>query len=64
MIQYRNFLTTPATKTMPVCFQSPADWANAIKGMEDAKVIPAGTKPADYFTNDYIDLNYANTVVF
>ncbi len=64
LVQYRKFLTTPATKTMPVCFQSPTDWENAIKGMEDAKVISAGTKPADYFTNDYIDLTYAKTIVF
>jgi NitT/TauT family transport system substrate-binding protein len=63
LAQYRKFLTTPATENLPTCFQSATDWAKAIKGMEDAKVIPAGTKPSDYFTNDYIDLAYANTIL-
>jgi NitT/TauT family transport system substrate-binding protein len=63
LVQYRKFLTTPATKDMPTCFQSDADWENAIKGMEHATVIPAGTKPSLYFTNEYIDLDYAKSIL-
>lgn len=60
---YHPNFYTKATAKMPVCFQSEADWAIAIKSMEEAKVIPPGSKPADYFTNDYIDLAYGKTIV-
>ncbi len=50
-----QFLTTPATKDMPIGMQSAVDWADAIAIMEKAKVIDPGTKPQDYFTNDYLD---------
>jgi len=50
-----RFLYTPATKNEPVGIQAASDWSNAIAVMEKAKVIEPGTKPADYFTNDYID---------
>ncbi len=63
LAQYRKFLVTPATKDLPVCFQSTTDWSQAIQTMEKAKLIPAGTKPSDYFTNDYIDLDYAKTIL-
>lgn len=63
LVQYRKFLVTPATTDMPVCFQSAIDWSRAIETMERAKLIPAGTKPSDYFTNDYIDLDYAKTIL-
>lgn len=49
------FLYTSATKDMPVGIQSAEDWAAAIKTMEEAKAIPEGSKPSDYFTNDYLD---------
>jgi NitT/TauT family transport system substrate-binding protein len=38
-------------------------WAKAISEMETAKVIPAGTKPEKYFTNDYIDADYGKKIV-
>jgi len=60
---YHPNFYTEATAKMPVCFQSPDDWAIAIKSMEEAKVIPPGSKPPDYFTNDYIDLAYGKTIV-
>jgi NitT/TauT family transport system substrate-binding protein len=50
-----RFLYTPATKQDPIGFQAASDWAEAIAVMEKAKVIEPGTKPADYFTNDYLD---------
>lgn len=50
-----RFLYTPATKNESVGIQAASDWSNAIAVMEKAKVIEPGTKPADYFTNDYLD---------
>ncbi|OZA75984.1 MAG: hypothetical protein B7X76_11260 [Azorhizobium sp. 39-67-5] len=31
--------------------------------LEGAKVIAAGTKPEKYFTNDYIDAAYGNSII-
>ena len=52
---FKPFFYTEATKGMPIGMQSEADWAQTLKSMEEAKVIPAGSKPTDYFTNDCID---------
>jgi NitT/TauT family transport system substrate-binding protein len=52
---FKPFFYTDATKGMPIGMQSEADWAHTLKSMEEAKVIPAGSKPSDYFTNDCID---------
>ncbi|HEX9466432.1 MAG TPA: ABC transporter substrate-binding protein [Alphaproteobacteria bacterium] len=49
------FLYTPATAGQPIGLQAESDWAAALKVMEIAKVIDPGSKPTDYFTNDYID---------
>jgi NitT/TauT family transport system substrate-binding protein len=38
-------------------------WAKALKEMEAAKVIAAGTAPEKYFTNDYIDAAYGMKIV-
>jgi NitT/TauT family transport system substrate-binding protein len=51
----RPFFFSENTKTTPIGIQSTADWVDTLKVMETAKTIPAGAKPADYFTNDYID---------
>jgi NitT/TauT family transport system substrate-binding protein len=50
-----RFLYTPATEHDPIGIQAASDWTEAIRVMEKAKVIEQGTKPADYFTNDYLD---------
>jgi len=50
-----RFLYTPSTKQDPIGIQAASDWAEAIAVMEKAKVIEPGTKPTDYFTNDYLD---------
>ena len=52
---FKPFFYTEATKGMPIGIQSEADWAQTLKSMEDAKAIPSGSKPSDYFTNDCID---------
>jgi hypothetical protein len=46
---------TDTTKNVPIGFQNDALWGSAIKAMEAAKVINAGSKPSDYFTNAYLD---------
>jgi NitT/TauT family transport system substrate-binding protein len=48
----------PHDKTTLPGPESAASWATTIKEMETAKVIKSGTKPEDYFTNDYIDPSY------
>jgi len=52
-----QFLYSPATAKLPIGIQSEADWASAIKIMENAKVIEPGSKAQDYFTNNYLDAN-------
>ena len=51
-----RFLHSARTKDAPIGVQNSDDWADAIAAMEKAKVINPGTKPADYFTNDYLDI--------
>jgi NitT/TauT family transport system substrate-binding protein len=51
------FLDTPASKNLPIGVQAESDWADAIKVMEKAKTIDPGSKPKDYYTNAYLDLN-------
>jgi NitT/TauT family transport system substrate-binding protein len=48
------YLDTAATKGKPLFWQSPEDWAAGIKYSEQAGVIKAGTKPEEYFTNDFV----------
>lgn len=50
-----QFLYTPSTEKLPIGIQSESDWASAIAIMEKAGVIKPGSKPRDYFTNDYLD---------
>ncbi len=48
------YLDTTSTKGKPLFWQSPEDWAAGIKYSEQAGVIKAGTKPEEYFTNDFV----------
>jgi NitT/TauT family transport system substrate-binding protein len=50
-----QFLHSASTENTPIGIQTETDWANAIAIMEKAKSIAPGTKPQDYFTNDYLD---------
>jgi hypothetical protein len=59
----RPFFFSENTKKAPIGVQSAADWAATIKVMENAKAIPGGSKPTDYFTNDYIDRAYGKKIV-
>jgi NitT/TauT family transport system substrate-binding protein len=60
---YHPFFYSDNTKNTPIGIQSADDWAATIKVLETAKVVPDGSKPADYFTNDYIDYAYGNKIV-
>jgi NitT/TauT family transport system substrate-binding protein len=52
---YRPFFRTANTANTPIGVQSPEDWAKTIQDLEEAETIARGTKPTDYFTNDYVD---------
>ncbi len=50
-----QFLYSASTKDSPIGIQTESDWKASIAIMEKEKVIPTGSKPADYFTNAYLD---------
>jgi NitT/TauT family transport system substrate-binding protein len=52
---FAPFFYTKATKGMRIGLQSEADWTQILHSMEEAKVIPPGAKPSDYFTNECVD---------
>ncbi len=60
---YKPFFFSEFTKNQPIGIQADADWQATLKQMEGAKVIPAGTKPSDYFTNAYIDHAFGDKIV-
>jgi NitT/TauT family transport system substrate-binding protein len=55
---YKPYFVTDATKDKPIGVQAEQDWTSTIKAMEAAEVVKKGSKPSDYFTNDYIDPGY------
>jgi len=57
-----SFFGTQGKTTFPG-LQSEEEWAKAIKIMEEAKIIAAGTHPDQYFTNAYNDPAYGNSIV-
>jgi NitT/TauT family transport system substrate-binding protein len=63
VVAVRPFFGTPTTKGQPIGTQSLADWQTTLALMEKVKIIPAGTKPADYFTNDYLDIAYGRKII-
>jgi NitT/TauT family transport system substrate-binding protein len=60
---YRSFFHTAATANTPIGLQSDVDWQKTLKDMEGADTIPRGTKPSDYFTNDFIDHGYGKKLI-
>jgi NitT/TauT family transport system substrate-binding protein len=48
------YMDTSATAGKPLLWQSPDDWSEGIKVSEEAGVIKAGSKPEDYFTNEFV----------
>jgi NitT/TauT family transport system substrate-binding protein len=55
---YKPYFYSDATKDKPIGIQAEVDWAKTIRVMEDAGVLKKGSRPADYFTNDFLDLQY------
>lgn len=60
---YKPFFFSDETKNHPIGIQVDADWNGTLRQMEIAKVIPGGTKPAQYYTNAYIDHALGNKIV-
>ncbi len=52
--QHIPYFYTQKTKGRPLGWQSTEDWQATLNAMEEAKLIKAGSKPASYFTNDFI----------
>lgn len=55
LTNYSHNAVTPNTKGLPLGMQTDKDWAGVIADMSSAKTIPASSKPAEFFTNAYID---------
>jgi NitT/TauT family transport system substrate-binding protein len=61
--EYRPYFRTKNNEKLTFGFQSEDDWVSTIHAMENAGVIPKGTKPGQYFSNTYIDLAYGKKIV-
>ena len=48
------YFTTKATEGKPFGWQAEEDWTQTVKNLEQAKLVPAGSKTSDYFTNEFI----------
>jgi hypothetical protein len=51
------FLKSKTSPDLPIGVQAEADWRDTIATMEKVKLIEVGSKPSDYFTNDYLDVD-------
>lgn len=51
---YKPFLYTAATKGTPLGWQAEADWQSTVKAMTSAELIKPGSKPSDYYTNEFL----------
>lgn len=52
--EHAKYFQTPNTTSKRLGYQSTEDWKQVIATLEGAKLIPIGSKPSDYFTNDLI----------
>ena len=52
--EHIKYLKTENTASKPLGYQSLEDWKNTVKLLEDAKLIPTGSKPESYFNNSLI----------
>ena len=60
---YRPYFRTAATKETPIGLQSETDWQVTIDQMQKTDVMPKGVKPQQIFTNDFVDLGFAKTII-
>jgi NitT/TauT family transport system substrate-binding protein len=51
---YLKLVDTPATKGTAPGWQDEGDWVNAIKALENAKVLKPGSSPVTYYTNQFV----------
>jgi NitT/TauT family transport system substrate-binding protein len=51
---YKLYNQTAHTKGKPLLWMPDEDWAAATKAMIEAKLIPADSKPTDFYTNKYL----------
>jgi NitT/TauT family transport system substrate-binding protein len=54
IVEYQKFFVTEATKGKRFGWQSEEDWKGTIAVLEKTKSIPPGSKPADYYTNQFV----------
>jgi NitT/TauT family transport system substrate-binding protein len=53
--EHIKYFKTPNTASLPLGFQSEEDWKRVVATLEKANLIPAGSKPGDYFTNALLE---------
>jgi NitT/TauT family transport system substrate-binding protein len=51
----RSYFTTPASAGQPIGISIDADWSTGLKTLADGKLIKAGSKAADFYTNGLLD---------
>jgi len=51
---YRAFFESPTVKGAPFGRQYDSDWEEAIKSMQDVKMVADGRQPSDYYTNELL----------
>jgi NitT/TauT family transport system substrate-binding protein len=54
IVGYQPFFVTARTKDKRFGWQSDDDWKETLAIMEKTKLIPAGTKTTDYYTNKFV----------
>jgi NitT/TauT family transport system substrate-binding protein len=52
--EHIKYFKTPNTAGKPLGYQSEEDWKSVIKSLETAKLVPTGTRPEQYFTNEFV----------
>ena len=52
---YRDFLDTPNSRGQAMGVQNDKDWEASIKSMEGAGLLKPGRKPAEFYTNEFVD---------
>jgi len=52
---YQAYFHTENTKGKPLGWQSEKDWAETIRSMEEAQLLKPGFKPADFYTNRFVE---------
>jgi NitT/TauT family transport system substrate-binding protein len=54
IVDYQPFFATERTKEKRFGWQSDEDWKDTLAILERTKLVAAGTKPLDYYTNEFV----------